>query len=280
MLPVQKIDYSIALLKKAESLALSLNERGFHLAFSGGKDSQVLYELANMSGVKFHAEMQITTLDPPELMKFIRKNYPEVNMNLPEMSFYKLIRKKGMLPLQHARYCCSYLKEGAGVGSVRLVGIRAAESARRAKRQEIELFGKKNIAYSLDQFTRNSELEHQCVNGKESIIISPILRWTDADVWNFIRGKEMEYCELYDHGYYRIGCMFCPMASVKTKRLDRKRYPGVEREIKKSIQWLIDNKGYMNDHNGTADEIFDWWCSNKSSREYFEMLRNQMKLNF
>ena len=107
MLPELKIEASIALLKKAEPLALKMDERGFHLAFSGGKDSQVLYELAKMAGVKFHAEMQVTTLDPPELMKFVRKNYPEVKMNLPEMNFYKLIRKKGMLPLQQARYCCA-----------------------------------------------------------------------------------------------------------------------------------------------------------------------------
>jgi len=280
MLPIQKIEYSIALLKKAEPLALKMDERGFHLAFSGGKDSQVLYELAKMAGVKFHAEMQVTTLDPPELMKFVRNNYPDVKMNLPEMNFYKLIRKKGMLPLQHIRYCCAYLKEQAGRGSVTLIGIRAAESVRRSKRSEVEIAGRKGEEYTLDQFEEHNETEHQCINGKDKIVISPILKWSDADVWNFIRGKGLEYCSLYDKGHHRIGCMFCPMANRKSKALDRKNYPGVEREIKKSIQWLIDNKGYMSDHNATADEIFDWWFSNESSAQYFGMLRNQMKLKF
>jgi len=280
MLPIQKIEYSIALLKKAEPLALKMDERGFHLAFSGGKDSQVLYELAKMAGVKFHAEMQVTTLDPPELMKFVRNNYPEVKKNLPEMNFYKLIRKKGMLPLQQARYCCAYLKESAGVGSVTLIGIRAAESVKRAKRHEIEISGRKGEEYTLDQFEEHNETEHRCINGKDEIIISPILKWSDADVWNFIRGKGLEYCSLYDKGYHRIGCMFCPMANRKIKALDRKNYPGVEREIKKTIQWLIDNKDYMKNHNATADEIFNWWCSNESSAQYFGMLRNQMKLKF
>ena len=280
MLPIQKIEYSIALLKKAESLALKINERGFRLAFSGGKDSQVMYELAKMAGVKFHAEMQVTTLDPPELMKFVRKNYPEVNMNLPKINFYKLIREKGMLPLRHIRYCCAYLKESAGVGSVTLIGIRAAESVNRAKRHEVEILGNKE-KYTLDQFSEHEETEHQCIRGKDKILISPILNWSDADVWNFIRGKGIEYCKLYDEGYHRIGCMFCPMADRKSKALDRKKYPGVEREIKKSIQWLIDNKGYMSDHNATADEIFDWWfLGDRSSAQYFGMLRNQMKLNF
>ena len=280
MLPIQKIEYSIALLKKAEPLALKMDERGFHLAFSGGKDSQVLYELAKMAGVKFHAEMQVTTLDPPELMKFVRKNYPEVNMNLPEMNFYKLIRKQGKLPLRQIRYCCEYLKESAGVGSVRLVGVRSAESVKRSKRSDIEIGGKKRKQYTLDQFSRYMETEHQCINGKDSIVLSPIFRWNDADVWNFIRGMELEYCELYDQGYRRIGCMFCPMASSKRKAIDRQRYPGVEREIKKSIQYLIDKKEYLGKYDASADEIFDWWCSGKSTAQYFGMLRNQMKLKF
>ena len=45
---MNKIEYSIELLKKAETLALKYNDFGFHLAFSGGKDSQVIYELAKM----------------------------------------------------------------------------------------------------------------------------------------------------------------------------------------------------------------------------------------
>lgn len=47
----RKIDYSIKVMRKAERLALTMNGDGFWLAFSGGKDSQVLYHLALMAGV-------------------------------------------------------------------------------------------------------------------------------------------------------------------------------------------------------------------------------------
>ena len=61
----KKIDYSIALLRKAESMALRLDpENGFYLAFSGGKDSQALYHIAQMAGVKFKAHMNLTSVDP------------------------------------------------------------------------------------------------------------------------------------------------------------------------------------------------------------------------
>lgn len=39
-----------------------MDGRGFHVAFSGGKDSQVMLALVEMAGVKHHAEMQVTAL--------------------------------------------------------------------------------------------------------------------------------------------------------------------------------------------------------------------------
>lgn len=111
-----KIDYSISLLRKAEPLALKMSSNGFYLAFSGGKDSQCLYHIAKLAGVKFKAHMQVTTIDHPELMHFVRTHYPDVELHRPEINFYKLIVKKRMLPLRQARYCCAYLKEQAGAG--------------------------------------------------------------------------------------------------------------------------------------------------------------------
>jgi phosphoadenosine phosphosulfate reductase len=70
------------------------------------------------------------------------------------------------------------------------------------------------------------------------------------------------------------------MASVKNKRLDRTRYPAIERAIKSSIKHLIDNNDYGKSMNATADEMFDWWVSNKGYREYFETLRRQMTIKF
>jgi phosphoadenosine phosphosulfate reductase len=274
-----KVEYAINILKKTEKLALEMHPKGFHLAFSGGKDSLVLYHIAKMAGVKFHTHMQITTLDPPELLKFIRKSYKDVEFHRPEINFYELIKKKKMLPLRQARYCCTYLKEQAGAGTVTLTGIRASESVNRAKRNEVEISGRK-YSNSLDQFNVDKERVINCVSGKDKILVAPIFQFTDNDVWGFIRGLNIEYCKLYDEGYRRIGCIFCPMASKKTKYRDRKRYPKVEAKIKESIQYLIDNIDYGGKYNANADEIFDWWCSDQPMAKYFAMLRYQTKLKF
>ena len=275
----RKIDYSISLMQRAEKMALSFNSDGFHLAFSGGKDSIVMYRLAEMAGVKFTAHMQITTLDPHELMNFIRRNYPDVTFHRPEMNFYELIKKKKMLPLRQSRYCCQYLKEQGGSGTVTLIGIRSDESVKRAKRNEVEISGHK-YSNTLDQFNIDVESKNLCVKGKDKILISPIFQWTDRDVWKFIRDNKMEYCKLYDEGYTRIGCIFCPMSSKKSKQNDRLRYPKVEHTIKKSIQYLIDKIGYGNRYNATSDELFNWWVGNDSYNKYFLNLRKQGKIEF
>ena len=279
----EKIKYSINLLQKAEKMALSMNENGFHLAFSGGKDSIVLYRIAELAKVKFFAEMSVTTIDPPELMRYIRKYYPQVKLNRPDINFYKLIIKKKMLPTRMKRYCCAYLKEQAGQGTTTLVGVRAAESVRRGKRKEIEIQGHKDNTELLDQFNRNEELSHTCVKGKDKIIIMPIFHWTDKDIWNFIREQEMDYCQLYDEGYKRIGCIFCPMANKKTIAIYRKKYPKIENQIKKSIQYLLDNKEdfltqiTINGRRMNADEVFEWWVSKENLRDYAAK-QNQQEL--
>lgn len=166
-----KIAYSIALLRRAETLALRMSPDGYHLAFSGGKDSVALYHLAKMAGVKFKAHMQITTIDPPELMRFVRSQYPDVVLHRPEINIYKLIEKKKMLPIRTKRYCCAYLKEQAGGGTVTLLGIRAAESPRRAARNEVQI-GNHRFSGSFDQFNRNKERDFACVGGKDKIMLS------------------------------------------------------------------------------------------------------------
>lgn len=79
-------------------------EEGYYLAFSGGKDSQCIYHIAKEAGVKFDAHYNLTTVDPPELVHFIKKNYPDVHIDKPEKTMWQLIEKKG-LPTRMKRWC-------------------------------------------------------------------------------------------------------------------------------------------------------------------------------
>lgn len=181
---------------------------GYYLAFSGGKDSIVLHRLAEMAGVKFQAHYHLTSCDPPPLIKYIRANYKSVIHDRPSETMWTLIPKRLMPPTRLARYCCEVLKEGFGEGRVILMGVRWAESPRRRKTW-------KTINYC---------------KMKGTVKINPILFWTNDEIWEFIRAEGLPYCELYDQGFKRIGCVGCPMSY--RRRWELEQFPKIK------IAWL------------------------------------------
>lgn len=125
---------------------LKLHEppEGYFVGFSGGKDSVVMLDLVRKSGVKHAAYYSATQIDPPELVSFIHRHYPEVKWLFPKESFFKLIAKKGY-PSRYRRWCCDHLKEKPTRQiplNNRLLGIRAEESSKRAARGQISKMGK------------------------------------------------------------------------------------------------------------------------------------------
>lgn len=256
------IDRSIALLQRAEKIALRMSDKGFYLAFSGGKDSQVLYHLAQEAGVRFEAHYTLTTLDPPELVRFIRTRYPDVIVNRPPLTFLQLCEKKKTLPTMSSRFCCSELKESRGRGMVTLTGVRRAESAKRAKRNEVEILGHK-FTGTIDEFERREAVEHSCVGGKDRLVVSPIIDWPTNAVWSYIRGRNIEYCELYDQGWHRLGCLFCPMASLSDIRRMERRYPRYRAAFIRLIHRMRANGWAFNYAHKTDEQLFEMWISKK-----------------
>lgn len=261
-----KIEHSIALLQKAEKLALRYDsEDGFYLAFSGGKDSQALYHIAEMAGVKFKAHFSPTTVDPPQLIRFIRRNYPDVEFAKVRKNIYQVAVEKQILPSMRIRWCCAEFKESAGAGKVTLIGIRHQESARRSKRKEVEVSGRKFSGHldefekwseermrkkyknlNQDQFSYDKEKEIRCINGKDSILISPIIDWTERDVWEFLNDVvKVPHCELYDKGYKRIGCILCPMSNPKQKQRELKDFPYVKEKWLQAIAEIRNSGGVL-----------------------------------
>lgn len=276
----EKIEYSINLLRKSEEMALRMDpENGFYLAFSGGKDSQVLYHLALQAGVKFKAHMNLTSVDPPEVIRFVKKNYPDVELIKPRMSIYEMAKKKGCLPTRLVRWCCEEFKEMSGAGKVTLIGIRKSESTNRKKRNEIET-GNRKFSGTFDQWSEHQEKMVACVGGKDKILVSPILYWTEKDVWDYLKRMHIPYCELYDKGYKRIGCIMCPMSNYKQNVREMKYFPHVGKNWRKTIEWLIENKWKDKPLLQDPDMVLKWWISKKSFKEFYADEVMQQKLEF
>lgn len=132
-----KIEIAIKRLKAFEP------KEGYYVAFSGGKDSQCVYHLCKMAGVKFDAHYNVTSVDPPELVKFIKTHYPDVRFDYPRnnkgkvLTMWNLIPAERMPPTRLVRYCCESLKETSGKGRYTVTGVRQAESANRKRNQGV-----------------------------------------------------------------------------------------------------------------------------------------------
>lgn len=132
-------------------------EEGYYLAFSGGKDSVVCKALLDMAGVKYDAHYRVTSVDPPELVRFIREKHPDVARDIPRYSdgspitMWNLIPKKLMPPTRLVRYCCSSLKESGGDGRMTVTGVRWAESINRRENQGIVTVASKKITKELPE---------------------------------------------------------------------------------------------------------------------------------
>jgi len=171
------------------------------VAFSGGKDSQCCYHLCQDAGVEFSAQYSITRFEPPELIRFIRDNYPDVTFRRAyRRSLVEEIGDVG-LPNRWFRWCCDAKHRKTPGFDIVIIGVRAAESPRRAANWRT--FGRKKDG---------------------SWYVCPIFDWTDADVWEYLNGKGLPHCSLYDEGFRRIGCVCCPL-SPSTMRRDAERWP-------------------------------------------------------
>jgi phosphoadenosine phosphosulfate reductase len=218
---------------------------GLYVAFSGGKDSVVILDLVKRSGVPFDAHYNLTTADPPEVVYFVRR-FPEVQFHKPRdkdgkfMSIWRLIHKKGMPPRRNARFCCEVMKEQGGKGRTVVTGVRWAESANRSKRG----------------------LYEGCYKDGNKHYLNPIIDWTTADVWHYIRSRGLDYCSLYDEGFTRVGCVLCPM-SRKTDR-DIERWPGIARLWERAVKATFKPGGAWD----TEEDYWQWWLDrNTSSRK-------------
>ena len=262
----EKMEHSAELLRKAEKLALAYDPQdGYYLAFSGGKDSQALYHMAQLVEVKFKAHMNFTSVDPPEVIRFVRHQYPDVHTIPPKDSIYNIAIQRGILPSMTIRWCCSEFKERAGAGKVTLIGIRRQESTRRAKRNEVEIDSHKfsGTLEGLDEYREQKLAKKRkkkteginitnateertlgCISGKESLLISPLLYWTEDDVWTFLNALGVPHCSLYDEGWHRIGCINCPMASRSQKLRENERWPHVKRKWLETIMAIRRGGGY------------------------------------
>lgn len=187
---------------------------------SGGKDSSVCVALAEKAGIDFEVMHNHTTVDAPETVYFIRREFERLEekgikctVNYPRykgerVTMWSLIPKKLMPPTRLARYCCSILKERGGQGRYITTGVRWAESAARKKRgifENIHSNPEKRVILNNDNDDRRRLFE-TCMR-QHKAVCNPIIDWSDADVWDYIESEKIPVNPLYECGFPVSGAL-------------------------------------------------------------------------
>lgn len=215
------------------------------VGFSGGKDSVVIAKLCELAGIDYRLVHSLTGVDMPEVVQFIRKQYPDCQIVRPKQNFWHSITTRNP-PLPNYRWCCTTLKKQPSHKlpyKLRVMGIRKEESRTRARYPRVNYFEK---------------LDHTH--------IYPIFEWNEAEVWEFIEQYNLPVPSIYNEGICRGGCIVCPYHSQLEYETYRKKYPAVYRLFERQVgKWFAKRKAQGRDMAyDSAQAFLDDWYKHKA----------------
>jgi phosphoadenosine phosphosulfate reductase len=266
-------------------------EEPYYLCYSGGKDSDVIRILAELAGVRYDINHNLTTVDAPETVRYVR-SIPGVIINRPQKTMWQLIEEKLMPPTRIVRYCCENFKEHGGEGRLRITGVRWAESNNRRQNADVvRIIGKPKtmqaeaekmgadfqptpkggILLSTDNGNNRRFVEH-CYRTSETTI-NPIVDWTDEDVWEFLHHYGCKSNPLYECGLKRIGCVGCPMAGYNGMKREFNRWPKYKQLYINAFDRMLQRRKERDLPTvwKSGEEVMKWWLGDDP---------NQIELNF
>ncbi|MBD5173814.1 MAG: phosphoadenosine phosphosulfate reductase family protein [Bacteroidales bacterium] len=240
----KKVDFAIRLLRSIPQ------DSPIEVSYSGGKDSDVILELAKMSGIPYRAIYKNTTIDPPGTIKHCKSKGVEIFA--PKIRFFDLVKQEGS-PTRWTRFCCKHLKEYKVLDRA-VQGIRRSESKKREERyKEPEVCR----VYNKDEKVK---------------VYLPILEWTDEDVVEFIAERGIKCHPLYydEQGNFhverRLGCLICPLMSQRKLREAYKQYPKMLKLMISAYQDFFNNnpdiKAHKRFRNAYEERFFALFCTN------------------
>lgn len=293
---------AIKRLKYASETSLAHYEKPLLITYSGGKDSDVLLELALRANIPMEVVHSYTTADAPQTVQYVRQKLRglelcgiPVSITYPmykgkRESLWSLIPIKGV-PTRLMRWCCKICKEGNNKSRTVATGVRWAESTnRKNSRGPVESLGKtkKDKIILFDDDTENKQMalsDMVIINGdndarrrwmehcqmRGEICFNPIIDWQDSDVWAFLAGREVN--PLYQMGFDRVGCIGCPM-SGKSRYHQFRLFPDYKQFWKRAMEKHLQYRAARGKENigiwKNIESYWAWWMGENPDQLFVE----------
>lgn len=257
----QKIDHAVG---TVEAFVAKVGWENVYVSFSGGKDSTVLLDI-----VRRFLKPDVRTVfcntgnEWPEIVSFVR-SVEGVRWIKPKMTPQEVFAKYGF-PLV-SKEQAQYIKEARNTKSPalfrrRMMGMNTegkkqfGQIAERWRFLIFEPFKVSDVCcrkLKKDPFLAMTKEGMLPIMGimagesrmRESMYVQrggcnefegkhkasyPLSIWTDKDVWAYIRRFDVSYCDIYDKGADRTGCVFCGFGANRKEdnrfMLLAERYP-------------------------------------------------------
>ena len=171
------------------------------MSFNGGKDCTVMLDLfSRIAKRPFLACCVVCEESFPEVESFVDECPARYSSRSGSNQRYpvELVRYRGDLKTAFARFLLSY----PNIKAI-MIGVRRSDP----------------------HCEHLQELE-QTDNGWPVFMrLHPILEWSYADVWQYIRSRGIPYCPLYDRGYTSIGPVSLTVPNPHLKALGNSYEP-------------------------------------------------------
>lgn len=161
----------------------------------------------------------------PETLAYRDEIAAKWNLNLHNLSAKQTVAEQeaqfGILNQTAPDRCCGLRKvaplfEGLASYETWITGLRREQSSTRAHLQIVEQF--------------------KLPGGKEITKISPLVMWTNRDVWKYLDQHDIPVLPLYEKGYTSIGCAPCTELPFDPENARSGRWHGKKLECGIHIQ--------------------------------------------
>lgn len=173
------------------------------VSLSGGKDSLATLLVVMKAGVKpkiIYADTHMDYGSSP-LVRSIAERYglELISCGIPEDVLYRNIERLGP-PSVDYRWCCKVHQ----LAQFQILGMMLGG-------MNLTFVGQRRYESTLRMRIGNEWVNPASPN---QICASPIQDWNALHVWMFLTREDAPYNRLYEHGFDRIGCYWCPVPSV------------------------------------------------------------------